>query len=307
MKRGIVFLTVLAVASILSAGCALSGAPSPTTQPSAPGVGNIEVRVTDAPKYGIASVNVTFSKVEVHKAAEGQGEDGDWTTLTITGGTFSGTWFDLVKLKEEGEVALLAEGEGVSTGNYTQIRVTVSEVYVDYIDGDEQIKVKAELPSNKLKFVRPFRVVDGGTTTIVLDFDLDKSVVFTGTTIYNENTEQDELKIIVKPVVKLGITYDVDTTPPAQVTGLIVTPDNSQLNLDWDANTALDLDHYNVYRSTTSGFTPDENNLIDPPQPISNSYQDTGLAPATYYYKVTAVDTSGNEGLASEEANGTIN
>ena len=79
---------------------------------------------------------------------------------------------------------------------------------------------------------------------------------------------------------------------------------SDQLNLAWDANTAPDLDHYNVYRSTTSGFTPDAGNLID--LPTTNSYQDTGLAPETYYYKVTAVDTSGNEGLASEEAHETI-
>ena len=94
----------------------------------------------------------------------------------------------------------------------------------------------------------------------------------------------------------IGVT--VDNTPPAQVTGLTVTTvSSSQLNLSWNAST----DHYNVYRNTTSGG-PYE--LVA--SPTTNSYSDTGLAASTtYYYTVTAVDSGGNEGSASEEANGT--
>jgi len=93
-----------------------------------------------------------------------------------------------------------------------------------------------------------------------------------------------------------------DTTPPAQVTGLTVaTVSSSQLNLSWSANTEPDVKNYRVYRSTASGgpYT-----LIA--SPAANSYSDTGLAAATtYYYVVSAVDTSGNEGLKSAEASGT--
>ena len=158
-------------------------------------------------------------------------------------------------------MALLAEG-GVPTGNYTQIRVTVDRVDVTYQENTESENitvetVEAEIPSDKLKFVRPFRVIDGGTTTIVLDFDLDKSVVFTGA------RKDGEVKVIVKPVVKLGITYGEDTTPPAQVTGLTVTTiGDTQLDLAWEANTALDLHHYNVYSSNSTGFTPNAFNRI---------------------------------------------
>ena len=92
-----------------------------------------------------------------------------------------------------------------------------------------------------------------------------------------------------------------DTTPPAQVSGLAVTTASStQLNLDWTANTESDLNHYNIYRGTTDGFTvtlgvtPPTATTTNPP---SNSYQDTGLTPSTtYYYKVSAVDNAGNIG-----------
>ena len=46
-----------------------------------------------------------------------------------------------------------------------------------------------------------------------------------------------------------------DTTPPVQVAGLSATTVSStQINLGWTANTETDLNHYNVYRSTTAGF-----------------------------------------------------
>lgn len=97
-------------------------------------------------------------------------------------------------------------------------------------------------------------------------------------------------------------TVTVDTTPPAQVTGLTVaTVSSSQLNLTWIANTESDLNHYNVSRGTVSGgpYT-----LIA--SPTANSYSDTGLTAATtYYYVVSAVDNAANQGTQSAPASGT--
>jgi len=54
---------------------------------------------------------------------------------------------------------------------------------------------EATLPSGELKFVRPFKVVEGQTTILTLDFDADKSVTVTGAG-----------KVIVRPVVTLNVT-----------------------------------------------------------------------------------------------------
>ena len=61
----------------------------------------------------------------------------------------------------------------------------------------------------------------------------------------------------VSKVIKItGTGGSVDTTPPGQVGPLTITPmSDIQLNLSWAANTEPDLDHYNVYRGTTPGFT----------------------------------------------------
>lgn len=97
-------------------------------------------------------------------------------------------------------------------------------------------------------------------------------------------------------------SFTVDTSPPLQVTGVTVTPvSSSRLDVKWTANVEPDLNHYKVYRSTTSGGSY---NLVA--SPTTNYYSDTGLtASTTYYYKVSAVDKAGNEGTPSSGAEGT--
>ncbi len=94
-----------------------------------------------------------------------------------------------------------------------------------------------------------------------------------------------------------------DTDPPAAPTGLTGTAvSSSQIDLDWDDNSENDLDSYRLYRSTTSGGPYD---LVIADLVVS-ACSDTGLAESTtYYYVVTAVDTSGNESDNSNEANAT--
>jgi len=91
----------------------------------------------------------------------------------------------------------------------------------------------------------------------------------------------------------------VDIEPPAKVTNVTVTAvSESRLNLSWTPSTEADIDHYNVYRNMSAGFTQIAS-------PTANNYSDTGLtANTTYYYLVVAVDASQNEGLTSDEASG---
>ena len=97
-----------------------------------------------------------------------------------------------------------------------------------------------------------------------------------------------------------------DTTPPAAPTGLTAAAvSTSQINLNWADNGESDLADYDVYRATQAGFTPDVSNRIASNMAASQ-YNDTGLtASTTYYYRVTAVDTSNNESAASSEASAT--
>jgi hypothetical protein len=150
--------------------------------------GTLEIRVTDAPpEYDIATIDITFSKVEVHTAGDGEENDG-WIDITIVDGQF-----DLLQLQAADLEALLA-AEEVTSGKYTQLRVIVDTITVTLnVDGEPPEIV---LPSGELKFNQPFEVTAEDTTTILLDFDAAESLVSTGAG-----------KLIFQPVVQLTIQH----------------------------------------------------------------------------------------------------
>src|SRR5580765_412246 len=96
-----------------------------------------------------------------------------------------------------------------------------------------------------------------------------------------------------------------DTVPPTTPGNLSATGSSASVGLSWNASTDnRGVVNYNVYRSSTSGFTPSSANLIAAPS--GTSFTDTGLAPGTYYYKVTAQDAAGNLSGASNQASATV-
>ena len=98
-----------------------------------------------------------------------------------------------------------------------------------------------------------------------------------------------------------GSPFDLvfDTTPPAKPTNLMSSARPGAVQLEWTANTETDLAGYRVYRSTNSPVvkgTPINGTLVAP------SFIDSEVtAGTTYYYAVTAVDTSNNESPLSNE------
>ena len=101
-------------------------------------------------------------------------------------------------------------------------------------------------------------------------------------------------------------TSSTDRTPPAQVTGLVITTvSSSQLNLAWTRVTASDFNHYNIYRGI-SGFTVTPGVTVPTGTSTTNSYANTGLSPSTKYsYRVAAVDNAGNIGPLSSQVSKT--
>ncbi len=142
--------------------------------------GTVEFRATDAPPKDISHIWVTTDKIEVHKA---DADEDTWVTVVD-----QEQRFDLVAI--QGAEVFLGEEE-VAAGQYTQIRLDVTEVIVT-MEGED---ITARLPSGKLKVVRPWEVKPGEKTILTLDFEADKFVVVTGKTAQ------------VKPVIKLNISH----------------------------------------------------------------------------------------------------
>jgi outer membrane protein assembly factor BamB len=103
----------------------------------------------------------------------------------------------------------------------------------------------------------------------------------------------------------IEITSGAACTAPTTPSGLNATAtSSSQINLSWTASTSSCSITYNVFRSTTSGFTPSTSNRIA--SGVSGTtFSDTGLAASTtYFYLVEAVN-SGGTSAASNQASAT--
>ena len=104
----------------------------------------------------------------------------------------------------------------------------------------------------------------------------------------------------VAPFVRLPAGYE-DKTVPTAPTNLTAAGSLGSATLSWSAATDNNVVvRYNVHRSLTPGFQPGAQNLVG--WTAALTYVQSGLAPGTYYYVVTAQDAAGNVGPASNEA-----
>ncbi|HXV62153.1 MAG TPA: hypothetical protein VEK15_15745, partial [Vicinamibacteria bacterium] len=101
-------------------------------------------------------------------------------------------------------------------------------------------------------------------------------------------------------MIVLSSNGPVDITPPGPPNGLTVARGINGISLDWDDNPEPDLVAYRVYRANVpEGLYSD----IGIGPVLQSAYFDGNVANGvTYYYYVTAVDTYGNESLASSPA-----
>ena len=124
-------------------------------------------------------------------------------------------------------------------------------------------------------------------------------------TYYYKVAAEDAAGNLGPPSNEATGTSSADITPPSAPGNLGASANGGTVTLTWSAsNDDVGVVRYNIHRGTSAGFTPSAANRIA--QPSSTSYGDGGLAPGSYYYKVTAEDAAGNVSTASNEATATI-
>ncbi len=168
--------------------------------------GTLSLELTDAPPdtAKIASVFVTLSRVEAHRAEVDEKKDGDpndssidnddkWVTVPLPGKEF-----DLLELQNDTTAALGALD--LPEGKVTQVRLFIDRA------GRNEVLLKAGgvcpmdlqgVVSTGIKINHPFKAFDvknGMLTKIVLDFDLMESVSEDGACQYS-----------LKPVIKIKL------------------------------------------------------------------------------------------------------
>ncbi len=99
-----------------------------------------------------------------------------------------------------------------------------------------------------------------------------------------------------------------DTSSPSQPSGLVAYGAGdaglTAIKIKWDPNYEGDLAGYNLHRSTVSDFNPELSNKLNYTliSPVSTYYIDSNITTGvTYYYKLVAVDSSGNASPASSQ------
>jgi hypothetical protein len=126
----------------------------------------------------------------------------------------------------------------------------------------------------------------GATVTVSVSFLPSVAGNITGTLSAVSNASNPDLQIALSGS---GITQQAATTTESVVLG-------------WTAST-LQVGGYNVYRGVVSGGPYTKlNTNVD----ISATYTDVGMAVGTYYYVVTALDSTGDESGYSNEANAIV-
>ena len=121
----------------------------------------------------ITEALVTISGIEVHLASGGNNTTtAEWKMVVEEQQTF-----DLVGIRNVKE---FLGSKNLTAGVYTQIRLHIDEALVT-INGTQY---DLQIPSESIKLVKGFRIIDGETTTLTLDFDVNESVHKTGSDKY---------------------------------------------------------------------------------------------------------------------------
>ena len=104
------------------------------------------------------------------------------------------------------------------------------------------------------------------------------------------------------PSVKVS-AMPIDLTPPKYPEGLDALGEQGRILITWKMNLELDLSHYDIYKSleVLGTFAKINRTPIPADQPF---YYDTVYTGPTYYYKIKAIDMSGNESEFSNSISG---
>jgi hypothetical protein len=173
--------TIFVLAVMLGAMACNDSPSSPSGQS-----GTFNLRLTDSPFSDARAVLVTFSEVTAHRT------ESEWTTVPFAGNAPTRTC-DLKKLENAEDV--LGTGP-LPPGDYTQVRLVVQSARLYFenpsagpacaaaIAAPVGAMADLRIPSNEVKLNRGFKLTTEHSTTMLLDFDGDRSIHQTGNGTY---------------------------------------------------------------------------------------------------------------------------
>jgi Domain of unknown function (DUF4382) len=164
--------------------------------------GRIKMYLVDSPST-LDSVIICVTRVEVHKA--GSDSTSGWFVIND-----STRYFDLLQLTN-GASAVLGD-TSLAPGQYTQIRLIIGEG--SYVI-DQGVKHDLEIPSGSqtgIKLIHQFTIESGKLYELLLDFNVDKSIIITGNGKYKLKPTIRVIPIVISGSIS-GQVLPLDAQP----------------------------------------------------------------------------------------------
>lgn len=110
----------------------------------------------------------------------------------------------------------------------------------------------------------------------------------------------------VASIVRFPASFE-DSVAPTAPASLSAVGAVGRADLSWTASTDnVGVAKYDIYRSSTSGFTPSSGNQVGQSSGPTTTFSDTGVAVGTYFYRVKAEDAASNLSLPSNEVSAIV-
>ena len=151
------------------AGGSTSANPPTVPTTGQPGVGTLELSITDGPVDDVDRILVKMTEIRVHR----YGDDESSGFVSIWSNP-AGLEFDVLRLKTD---PLSFAPATLAAGTYNQIRIAlVDEPGKIYLKADPTKDYPLSVPSDEIKIHLQFEVPSGGMTQVLLDFDAEQSL-----------------------------------------------------------------------------------------------------------------------------------
>lgn len=164
--------------------------------------GRLRMYLIDSPA-SLDSVIICVTRVEVHKS--GSDSTSGWFVIND-----STRYFDLLLLTN-GASSVLGD-TSLSSGQYTQIRLIIGEG--SYVV-DQGVKHDLEIPSGSqtgIKLIHQFTIEPGKLYELILDFNVDKSIIITGNGKYKLKPTIRVMPMVISGSIA-GKVLPVDSQP----------------------------------------------------------------------------------------------
>ena len=164
------FMMIFALLALLISACNDNSTDASLTGQN----GRLKIYIADSPS-SLDSVVICVTRVEIHKS--GSDSTSGWFVIND-----STRYFDLLQLRN-GATAVLGDSM-LTAGHYTQIRLIIDDG--SYVI-DNGVRFDLTIPSGYqtgLKLTHEFTIDPGGVYELLLDFDVNRSIVITGNGIY---------------------------------------------------------------------------------------------------------------------------